>query len=1044
MGGTTQEPVDEPAYRREGLAHRLKVVASAALAATSVDEALRGTLKLVCDETGWPVGHVLRLSENGLALVSSGIWYDLDPEARRGFAAATASIRFSSGEGLPGRILETGQPIWLPDLGSDVSCPRSGLAQAAGIGAAIGFPIVGSRGIEGVMEFFGVDPIEPDAELLELISHVGLHLGAVIDRARVNDELERSESRLRRLVESSPDAFLVVDLNGTIGLANDELERLSGYTRDELLGQPVEMLVPDDRRDVHARHRQAYAAVPIRRTMGAGMSLTLRRKDGTSVPVDIGLSPLDLTRSGQVVVAIRDQRDRLRAAAAVADSEARLAEAQRIAHIGTWSWEVGSTGVLWSAELKRIYGIGGEAGVIEAPEYAMLVHPDDRDRVNQKMLDTVRNHTPFEYEYRIIHPNGQMRWVHARGDVAEAGEDGTPLRLAGYCQDITDRRRAEEHRNRALEDLSDYQRVLERIARDEPLPATLEALCLEVEKRVSGALCSILLVDPEERKLRHAAAPSLPKRYIEEIDGLPVVRGLGSCATTAATGEITIVEDTLTDPLTAAFLALVHEYDLRSMWSYPLKNGAGEVLGSFALYRHEPHTPDSSEIAVVKVAGDLAALAIERKRAAAALVTAAQVDPLTGLPNRARFLEELEHRLSSNGGHAVVMFVDLDRFKWINDSLGHPAGDRILVEAAQRLRASMGDHDFLARFGGDEFTVLLRNASEPSIERAAERIERTFDEPFLLDGGEFFLTVSVGIASDERSSGAYEMVRDADAAMYAAKEQGRARHFRFDDHLRQRALKRVSLESQIRRGIERSEFRMHYQPVVDLRRGGWSGAEGLARWEHPDDGLTTPDAFIPLAEETGLILPLGDTLFERALADIETMGTTLHRPIAVNISPVQLSDPGLLSRMQALLDRYGVPAQQIILELTESSIMEGLDAARGLLEELAGSGFRLVIDDFGTGYSSIARLTELPVIGIKIDRSFTARLGTDPAVEQVIAAIIDLAHALGLHVVSEGVETEYALERLRELGCDLAQGYLFCRPLPPEDVMAAMAAPPPY
>ena len=1041
MGGTTGDSAAEPAHRLDGLAHRIKVVAEAALAATSVDEALRGTLKLVCDETGWPVGHVLRISEDRSALVSSGIWFDLDPEARSGFAAATAGIRFTPGEGLPGRILETGQPLWLADLGAEASHPRGGLAQSAGIAAAIGFPIVGSRGIEGVMEFFGVDPIEPDSALLELISHVGLHLGAVIDRARVNKELERSESRMRRLVESSPDAFLVVDLNGTIGLANDELERLSGYQRDELIGQPVEMLVPDDRRDVHTRHRRAYAAVPARRTMGVGQSLVLLRKDGTTVPVDISLSPLDLTRSGQVVVAIRDQTERQWAAAAVRDSEARLAEAQRIAHIGTWSWDVGSTAVLWSAELKRIYGVGGEAGLIEGPQFDMLVHPDDRDRVTQKMIDTVRNRTPFEHEYRIIHPNGQMRWVHARGDVAEE-RDGVPTRLAGYCQDITDRRRAEEHRNRALEDLSDYQRILERVARDESLPVTLESLCFEVERRVSGAMCSILLVDPVERTLCHAAAPSLPAGYIDVVDGLPIVRGLGSCATTAATGEIVIVEDTFTDPLTAAFLDPAHDFDLRSVWSYPLKNGAGEVVGSFALYRHETHIPDATEIAVVKVAGDLAALAIERNRAAAALTTAAQVDPLTGLPNRARFLQELEQRLAAGGGHVVVMFVDLDRFKWINDSLGHPTGDRILVEAAQRLRTSMVDNSFLARFGGDEFTVLIRNASEPSIERAAERIERAFDEPFVLDGGEFFLTVSVGIASDERSSGAYEMVRDADAAMYAAKEQGRARHFRFDDHLRQRALKRVSLETQIRRGIERSEFRMHYQPVVDLRRGGWAGVEGLARWNHPDDGLTGPDVFIPLAEETGLILPLGDTLFERALIDIGTMGMGLSRPVAVNISPVQLSDPGLLTRMQSVLDRYGVPAQQIILELTESSIMEGLETARGVLEDLAASGFRLVIDDFGTGYSSIARLTELPVIGIKIDRSFTGRLGSDPAVEQVIAAIIDLAHALGLHVVSEGVETEYALDRLRELGCDLAQGFLYSRPLPPEEVVVAMSVPP--
>ncbi|HMC38679.1 MAG TPA: diguanylate cyclase, partial [Acidimicrobiales bacterium] len=619
--------------------------------------------------------------------------------------------------------------------------------------AAIGFTIIGARGIEGAMEFFCPLPIAPDQEVIDLVAHLGFHLGAVMDRARVQDELEISEARLRRLVEYAPDALVVVDLGGKIGLVNHELERLSGYGRDELLGQKVEMLVPDDRRAAHLGHRVDFAADPRRRAMGGGRPLTLRRKDSTRVPVDISLSPLDLTGGGQVLIAIRDQSDRRRADEAVRVSENRLAEAQRIAHIGTWSWEVGSDAVLWSAELKRIYGIEGEAGPMRNPDYDLLVHPDDRERVNRTVVEAVQNLTSFEHEYRIVHANGETRWVQARGDVAEE-RDGVVVRMVGYCHDITDRRRAEESQERALQDLSDYQRILERVARDEPLTATLEALCLEVEKRLPDAACSILLVDEAERTLRHAAAPSLPRKYTDAIDGLPVVRGLGSCATAAATGDVVVVHDTLSDPLTSAFVDQAREFQLRSVWSFPLKNGAGQVIGTFALYRNIPHTPDDDEIGAVKVAGDLASLAIERKQAEAALALAAQVDPLTGLPNRTRFLEELQYRLTSGGGRVAVMFVDLDRFKWINDSLGHPTGDRILVEAAHRIRASMSERDFVARFGGDEFTVILPAAPRTSVGLAAERLERAFDEPFELDGGEFFLSVSVGIARDDGSTGA--------------------------------------------------------------------------------------------------------------------------------------------------------------------------------------------------------------------------------------------------------------------------------------------------
>ncbi|HET6873137.1 MAG TPA: EAL domain-containing protein, partial [Acidimicrobiales bacterium] len=275
------------------------------------------------------------------------------------------------------------------------------------------------------------------------------------------------------------------------------------------------------------------------------------------------------------------------------------------------------------------------------------------------------------------------------------------------------------------------------------------------------------------------------------------------------------------------------------------------------------------------------------------------------------------------------------------------------------------------------------------------------------------------------------------------KERGRARHVWFDDTLRQRALDRLSLESRLRRALERDEFVMHYQPVVHLGSGGWAGAESLVRWHQPGDRVIGPGEFIPLAEETGLILPLGQLIFEKVLADAKRAGQPEIWPVAVNISPIQLSDPSLALSLARTAEAAGVPTDRIVLELTESSLMEEFDRALPVLQQLSEIGFSLVIDDFGTGHSSIARLIEMPVKGIKIDRSFIGRLGDDSAAERVVAAIVDLAHALGLRVVSEGVETAHALRRLGTLGSDLAQGYFIARPMPVEDLAALFAAPPP-
>jgi diguanylate cyclase len=442
--------------------------------------------------------------------------------------------------------------------------------------------------------------------------------------------------------------------------------------------------------------------------------------------------------------------------------------------------------------------------------------------------------------------------------------------------------------------------------------------------------------------------------------------------------------------------------------------------------------------------------AIERKRAEVELAHQAMHDALTALPNRALFYDRLGQALNRVGRHSVaaaVLFLDLDRFKVVNDSLGHGAGDKLLIAVAERLSNVLRAGDTAARFGGDEFVILCEDISgERQAINIAGRIAAELDAPFVIDGEDVFVRTSVGIALATQAGARPEaLIRDADAAMYRAKERGGGVYEVFDDQMRERAVRRMETENALHRALERGEFAMHYQPIVNMATGALSGVEALARWEHPERGLVMPGEFIGAAEETGLIINLGAWAFETACRQSAQWAASPRSgaPVlmSVNLSARQCGHPDLVATFGSILKRTGADPASICLEITETALMADVEASDATLASLKQLGLALALDDFGTGYSSLRVLQRFPVDVVKIDRSFVEPIERDPQEAAIVAAVISLSHALGLRTVAEGIETVAQVDRLRALGCDLAQGYYFAKPGPPESLATLVAEP---
>jgi diguanylate cyclase (GGDEF)-like protein/PAS domain S-box-containing protein len=794
------------------------------------------------------------------------------------------------------------------------------------------------------------------------------------------------EIAFREVVESAPDAMVIVDASGTIVLVNSQAETMFGYSRADMTGQPLEMLVPGRLRELHRAHRASYFGNPRLRPMGAALDLLGLRKDGSEFPLEISLNVLESGSGGLVLCAIRDITDRKRSQEALRESEAKLRGLYELSPLGIALTDMSGRFVEFNAAFQNICGYTAEE--LSSLDYWVLTPEKYKeDELRQlEMLRATGRYGPYEKEY-----------------INKAG-NAVPVRLNGM---LIPGERGQYHIWSIVEDISDQKRT-------------------EVDLRIAAtafeAQFGILVTDANNVILRANQA---------------YVRSTGYSADELVGHTPWLLKSGRHD---AAF------YD--AMWATIHRTGAwqGEVWDRrkngevFPKWVTISAVKDSSGTVTHYVSTQIDIS--ESKAAELEIRNLAFYDPLTNLPNR-RLLFDRLHQAIANGQRTgrctAVLLIDLDNFKTLNDSLGHQQGDLLLQQVANRIVGCIREADTVARLGGDEFVVLLENLSDsigdaaPEAEAVGEKILATLNRSYMLGNYEYRSTASVGLTLSCRQPGEVdELLKQADLAMYQAKGAGRNTLRFFDPAMQAAVAARVGLEADLHRAIRDEQFVLHFQPQVN-RDGAVTGAEVLVRWQHPTRGLIAPGQFIPLAEETRLILPLGQWVLETACAQLVAWaghGDTAHLTLSVNVSVQQLKQSDFVQRVQSTLHRTGANPRRLKLELTESLLMGDEEDTIAKMMALGAIGVGFALDDFGTGYACLAYLKRLPLERLKIDRSFVEDVLSEPNDAAIARTIVTLAQSLGLSVIAEGVETEEQRRFLERNGCHEYQGYLFGRPEP--------------
>jgi diguanylate cyclase (GGDEF)-like protein/PAS domain S-box-containing protein len=874
---------------------------------------------------------------------------------------------------------------------------------------------------------------------------------------------------------ASPDCVYSFDLHGDLIDTNAHFAEITGYDRDNAVGLNLSQLL-----DQESWQRSSEQILAL---LGGGgsqkLDLTAIGRDGQRIHLEI-MRRLLFERGRPVAIqdsgrALTDVSGRTPKSFQMNTYAEQLKHLHRLSttNYATLDEAFGDhlrTGCqLFDLPIGLLLQVQGNRGLIQGSHGAPDLHPGATI-----LLRETRAHT-IEERLRTVTISGQ---ASPEGRLQPAFDTyiGTPVWLgaelfatlsfsspgSGRTRDFSasDRELIElmarsigrvilEHRIQSERDRlqsleKNRNRVLEMVAENESIDSILAEVAHLVERECPGALCSILILKDEV--LMWAAAPSFPPEAIRLFKPFRVLRGAATLATVEVGRSTVFWEDVRTCPLWVERGHFAAQMGVVACRSTPVQSSEGELLGILVLHYQDGQPHDHSDTELLQAAARLAARALEQRGLNQRLEFQARHDSLTGLPNRSYFMELLNSALKEAGegsGTLAVLFIDLDRFKQINDILGHAMGDRLLKEVGQRLKRLLTEDDLAGRMGGDEFIIVL--ARQPG-EEAAALASREFLEalraPHQIEDNELFVTASIGVAIYPRHGKTVaELLRNADLAMYHAKNSGKndVEVFRAEDHVA--SLERLRLENALRRALEHQEFELLYQPVVGMN-GKVDGLEALLTWRHPIYGTISPKQFIPIAEETGLIIDIGSWVIRRACLEAASWHKAGHSAarISVNVSALQFERRDFLETVAGALALSNLPPDRLELELTESYIMKDLPQAAARFSQIRKLGISIAIDDFGTGYSSLSYLNKLPVDSLKIDQSFLRNLQGPEGSLAVIQSIVRMAHSMNLTVVAEGVETRAELDLVRVLGCDKVQGHVYGPARRREDVEALLAA----
>lgn len=678
--------------------------------------------------------------------------------------------------------------------------------------------------------------------------------------------------------------------------------------------------------------------------------------------------------------------------------------------------------VFHNTGFTRMLGFQSQQVIGKQPRELFASHPSFVKSIERCHGELLQGHS-FHTEELIHDMHEQPVWISA---VVNPILDTEHKLINAVCvmTDIT---------NTKVHEVLQY-RVLNAMARDSSLPEQMNLLCEEIERVAPEVIASVLSVD-EQGRLHTLAAPSLPEAYTRAIEGLQIGPLVGSCGSAAYTGQSVIAEDIATDPRWADFKELALGHHLQACWSTPIKTADGKVIGTFAFYYRRPRQPSAFHHLLADAGLHLCALAIERETSRARIHQLAFYDSLTGLPNRSLLLVQAGQAIASadrNGSTVAVMFIDLDRFKQVNDSLGHQAGDELLRTVATRLQSQARRSDIVGRLSGDEFVVVLTQYNTEHLTEVVKRIQERLAMPCHINGTPLNPSASIGVAIFPDNGHDIEtLLHRADIAMYQAKAVNRGRFSFFSEEMNSLAQERLALESALRNALRGGLFQLHFQPQINLHDHSLHGVEALARWHDPQLGQISPGRFIPIAEECGLIGELGKWALEEAcfqLSDWRRRGIQVPS-ISVNLSATNFHDLELPQFVTGLLRRYSLAPTDLTLEITETVLMDTNPSTSQTIAAVHALGIPLAMDDFGTGYSSLGYLRKLPVSELKLDQSFVRDMAKDEAVSALTNAVIRIGESLKLVVVAEGVEDADQYHLLKSQGCDVAQGYYFSRPM---------------